>query len=93
MISDFAPNSDPHRTTSDLDEILRNVYAENSAPATEDTLLDNEINLIDAAEAIFAIDGGAEPSIRRQNSSSVHGKTVDEVWREIVAGKTRRGGV
>ncbi|KAJ8428073.1 hypothetical protein Cgig2_006796 [Carnegiea gigantea] len=92
MISDFAPNSDPQRTTSDLDGILRNVYAENSAPVTEDGLLDNEITLIDAAGAISAIDGGAEPSIRRQNSSSIHGKTVDDVWREIVAGKTERGG-
>ncbi|GAB4861114.1 hypothetical protein Ancab_036272 [Ancistrocladus abbreviatus] len=83
-----------------VDGLLRDMYRENSGVGMENTLLDAEISLIDAAGAISAVsdcEGNVgDPPIPRKNSygSSAGGvrKTVDEVWREIVAGKTERKG-
>ncbi|KNA20359.1 hypothetical protein SOVF_053150 [Spinacia oleracea] len=76
MISDFAP--------------ANVVYADNPVESGMDTaLLDAEITLIDAAGAISAIGAEEEETvaIRRQTGER---KTAEEVWREIVAGKSER---
>ncbi|GAB4845151.1 hypothetical protein Ancab_038555 [Ancistrocladus abbreviatus] len=83
-----------------VDGLLRNMYGENSGVGAENTLLDAEIALIDAAGAISAVSdcegNNGELSIRRQSSYGTNSggvrKTVDEVWREIVAGKSERKG-
>lgn len=77
------------------DDFLRNAYVErNSGPdqghrpgvetgSSSTTLMNAEITLLDAAGAVAPIvDGELEPprAVR---------KTVDDVWREIVAGKKR----
>ncbi|KAA8546573.1 hypothetical protein F0562_002688 [Nyssa sinensis] len=71
-----------------VDGLLRNVYGDNHA--SESTLLDAEITLLDAAGAVTAIsdnEDGGTPAIRRQGSvSNAPNKTVDDVWKEIVAG-------
>lgn len=65
--------------------ILRNVYSDDNR-ASESTLVDAEITLIDAAGAVTAIsDNEGTGEIRRQESGRP--KTVDDVWREIVAGR------
>lgn len=56
-----------------VDGLLRNVYS--AAPASESTLVDAEITLVDSGTGAMAELEGA-PSA----------KTVDDVWREIVAG-------
>uniref|UniRef100_A0A5B7ATG6 Putative G-box-binding factor 4 n=1 Tax=Davidia involucrata TaxID=16924 RepID=A0A5B7ATG6_DAVIN len=75
-----------------VDGLLRNVYGDNQA--SESTLLDAEITLLDAAGAVTAIsdnDAGGTPAIRRQESvSNATNKTVDDVWKEIVAGRSER---
>ncbi|KAI8002753.1 G-box-binding factor 4 [Camellia lanceoleosa] len=66
-----------------IDGLLRNVYGDNQ-PA-DNTLLDAEITLLDAAGAVTAIsdnDGGEAPTMTN--------KTVDDVWKEIVAGRSVR---
>ncbi|CAL5414720.1 unnamed protein product [Camellia sinensis] len=66
-----------------VDGLLRNVYGDNQ-PA-DNTLLDAEITLLDAAGAVTAIsdnDGGEAPTMTN--------KTVDDVWKEIVAGRSVR---
>ncbi|XP_057468903.1 G-box-binding factor 4-like [Actinidia eriantha] len=70
-----------------VDGLLKNVYGDNRGG--EGTLLNAEITLLDAAGAVTAIsdsDGGTE-AIRRQESCVSNNKTVDVVWREIVAGR------
>lgn len=71
---------------------LSNAYVErNSGPdqghlraeSSSSTLLNAEITLLDAAGAVTPIsDGEREPPRKAR-------KTVDDVWREIVAGKKR----
>lgn len=71
-----------------VNRILRNVYSDDNR-ASESTLVDAEITLIDAAGAVTTIsasEGAAE--IRRQESGRP--KTVDDVWREIVAGRREK---
>ncbi|KAA8537905.1 hypothetical protein F0562_027515 [Nyssa sinensis] len=99
-ISELHNNSHSnHQTTNDnilgsmtVDGLLRDVYGENQAP--ESTLLDAEITLLDAAGAVTAIsdnEASGTPTIRRQESvSNSTGKTVDDVWKEIVAGRSER---
>ncbi|XP_059631594.1 G-box-binding factor 4 isoform X2 [Cornus florida] len=85
-------NSDNNPGSMTVDGLLRNVYGDNQA--SDSTLLDAEITLLDAAGAVTAIsdnEASGTPTIRRQESaSSAGGKTVDEVWREIVAGRSDR---
>ncbi|KAK2979604.1 hypothetical protein RJ640_020096 [Escallonia rubra] len=69
-----------------VDGILRNLHGGDSQ-ASDSTLLDAEITLLDAAGAVTAISdneaiGGA--------ASNGGGKTVDEVWKEIVEGRRER---
>uniref|UniRef100_A0A5B7AUE3 Putative G-box-binding factor 4 n=1 Tax=Davidia involucrata TaxID=16924 RepID=A0A5B7AUE3_DAVIN len=75
-----------------VDGLLRDVYGDNQAP--ESTLLDAEITLLDAAGADAAIsdsEASGTPTIRRQESvSNATSKTVDDVWKEIVAGRSER---
>lgn len=75
-----------------VDEFLKNVYAgeeESNSPAadvattTENTLLNAEITLLDAAGAISPIVDDQVAHVQ----APARKKTVDEVWREIVAGK------
>lgn len=56
-----------------VDGLLRNVYS--AAPASESTLVDAEITLVDSGTGAMAELEGAPAA-----------KTVDDVWREIVAG-------
>ncbi|KAJ9545809.1 hypothetical protein OSB04_025516 [Centaurea solstitialis] len=61
--------------------------------ATEGTLLDAEITLLDAAGAVTAInDSDTAAAVSRQErvrtSSNGGQKTVDDVWKEIVAGRS-----
>lgn len=84
-------NSNNHNLASQMisesmnvDGILREVYDENPATENGGVLLDAEINLIDAAGAISAIE---ETEIRRESCGR---KTVEEVWREIVSGNNER---
>ncbi|KAK3043875.1 hypothetical protein RJ639_000574 [Escallonia herrerae] len=69
-----------------VDGILHNLHGGDSQ-ASDSTLLDAEITLLDAAGAVTAISdneaiGGA--------ASNGGGKTVDEVWKEIVEGRRER---
>ncbi|CAK9154140.1 unnamed protein product [Ilex paraguariensis] len=80
-----------HTNSMTVDGFLRNVYDTNHA--SENTLLDAEITLLDAAGAVTAISDNeagptSTPIIRRQES--VPRKTLDDVWREIVEGKRER---
>lgn len=74
-----------------VDGLLRNVYVDNNE-ASESTLLDAEITLLDAAGVVTPIsDNEANGASRRQeivHSSSGGNKTVDDVWKEIVAGRS-----
>ncbi|GMH01016.1 hypothetical protein Nepgr_002855 [Nepenthes gracilis] len=79
-----------------VDGLLSNVYGRYPAVFMENNLLDTKITLIDAAGAISAVSdcegNNAEPSIGGQNSFCSSGvlKTFDDVWREIVAGRSER---
>lgn len=82
----FAPSP---ACTMTVDSILRNVY---STPSAESTLLDAQITLIDTPAPTLS----TPPEIERDNSNyqemngvvnSQGNKTVDDVWREIVAGR------
>lgn len=70
-----------------VDEFLKNVYGESQSPpaatTSENALLNAEITLLDAAGAISPIADDHVAPVQ----TSVRKKTVDEVWREIVAGK------
>lgn len=67
-----------------VDGLLRNVYDSNQPH--ESTLLDAQITLLDAAGAITPISDAENKEI----VSNVSKRTVDDVWREIVAGKTQK---
>lgn len=84
----YLHNSDRDRDQPDrqlkpmtVDGLLRSAYG-GSPAAAESTLLDAEITLVDA---------GVPPPLTRQESfsSSAH-KSVDDVWKEIVAGGSQR---
>ncbi|XP_057974635.1 G-box-binding factor 4-like isoform X2 [Malania oleifera] len=78
-----------NRAPMTVDGLLGNVYGE--SPASENTLLDAEITLIDAAANIPNGDASGPSSTTRQESSSPGAqKTVDDVWKEIVAGGSER---
>ncbi|KAL2894254.1 G-box-binding factor 4 [Bienertia sinuspersici] len=84
MIPDFNSNN-----SNNVDGILRDVYGENlQDSATNNTLLDAEITLIDAAGAISSIGNAEDDSTIRRSTSGR--KTADEVWRDIVNGKNER---
>lgn len=63
-----------------LDGLLRNVYGDNTN--SDSTLLDTEITLVDSEKN--------KSSINRQESFTSARKTVDDVWKEIVAGSSER---
>ncbi|CAI9116526.1 OLC1v1017700C1 [Oldenlandia corymbosa var. corymbosa] len=82
-----------HNDKPDLDGgFLRNAYGgpskveiQSAAPAVaESSMLSTEITLLDAAGAIAPITGSGSSS-----SPPVRKKTVDDIWREIVAGKAK----
>ncbi|XAR48666.1 hypothetical protein NMG60_11031556 [Bertholletia excelsa] len=87
-----------------VDGLLRNVCGGvNQVAEVESTLLDAEITLLDAAGAVMAFSdsetndchpGTTMPAIRRQESSVLNSapanKTADDVWKEIVAGRSDR---
>ncbi|XP_047306931.1 G-box-binding factor 4-like [Impatiens glandulifera] len=78
-----------------VDGLLRNLYGGGATTAVS-TLLDAEITLLDAAVAPGASDnegsssGGGMPIIRRQESSNFPRKTVQDILKEIVAGRSER---
>lgn len=77
--------------------LLRNKeYGEDQTAAAESTLLDAEITLLDAAGAVTAIsdnetNGGVAPmgGQERISAMTTEKKTVDDVWKEIVAGRRK----
>ncbi|XP_058215521.1 G-box-binding factor 4 [Rhododendron vialii] len=78
--------------------LLRNKeYGEDQTAAAESTLLDAEITLLDAAGAVMAIsdtetNGGVVPMGGQERISVMtteKKKTVDDVWKEIVAGRRK----
>lgn len=78
--------------------LLRNKeYGEDQTAAAESTLLDAEITLLDAAGAVTAIsdnetNGGVVPIGGQERISAMtmeKKKTVDDVWKEIVAGRRK----
>ncbi|GMH22262.1 hypothetical protein Nepgr_024105 [Nepenthes gracilis] len=83
-------------SSMNVDGVLRNSYRDNLTVAIENTLVNTEITLIDAAGAISAISdcegNNEELLIPRQSGCGSSGvrKTVDDVWREIVAGRSER---
>ncbi|XP_024971593.1 G-box-binding factor 4-like isoform X2 [Cynara cardunculus var. scolymus] len=75
-----------------VDGLLPTVHNNNEQQAPESTLLDAEITLLDAAGAVTAINDTDTPAaVSRQElrtSSNGGQKTVDDVWKEIVAGRS-----
>lgn len=69
-----------------VDGLLRNVYSD--IPSSETTLINAEFTLLDAP---VPVDGEANnlPLVSRQESFSNVQKSVDDVWREIVAGDSK----
>lgn len=82
-------NSSCNLGSMTVDGLLRNVYSENQG--AESRLLDAEITLLDEAGAVTAISdnegNGNAPRLQKQESSLSSSKTVDDVWKEIVAGR------
>ncbi|KAI3750599.1 hypothetical protein L2E82_21281 [Cichorium intybus] len=76
-----------------VDGLLPSVHNNNERQPPETTLLDAEITLLDAAGALTSIKD-SEPigTVSRQEivrtSSNGSQKTVDDVWKEIVAGRS-----
>ncbi|KAK9269889.1 hypothetical protein L1049_025462 [Liquidambar formosana] len=92
-VSDHNKNGNNHHLAAmTVDGLLRNVYA--GAPSGQTTLLNAEITLLDSsttAAAAAAADGQTDNSLsipRQESFSNVH-KTVDDVWKEIVAGERK----
>ncbi|GMH31644.1 hypothetical protein Nepgr_033488 [Nepenthes gracilis] len=67
-----------------VDEILRDLYGDNPAVATENTLLDAEVALVYDADANSSV-----TDCEGSNGERGISKT-DDVWREIAAGRSER---
>ncbi|GMJ12388.1 hypothetical protein like AT5G44080 [Hibiscus trionum] len=90
LFTDQNKNDDNNRLSSTMtvDGILRNVYS--AAPATETTLVDASITLIDAPIPIAVADNSEASQVQAVadcNNNVV--RSVDEVWREIVSGERK----
>ncbi|KAK3027793.1 hypothetical protein RJ639_042238 [Escallonia herrerae] len=73
-------------TTMMVDGNLRNLHGGDSQ-VSDSTLLDAEITLLDAAGAVTAISDNEQIGGAAGNGG---GKTVDEVWKDIVEGRRER---
>lgn len=75
-----------------VDGLLPTLHNNNEQQAPESTLLDAEITLLDAAGAVTAINDADTPATvsrqERVRTSNGGQKTVDDVWKEIVAGRS-----
>lgn len=76
-----------------VDDLLPSVHNNTEQQAPETTLLDAEISLLDAADTLTAFkDSDTAGTASRheivRTSSNGSQKTVDDVWKEIVAGRS-----
>lgn len=87
-ISDHNKKTNKNHTSMTVDGLLRNVYSTNTHPS-DTTLLNADITLLDAATAATSSDGDANNSSIKESVSNIPRRTVDDVWKDIVAGNRK----
>ncbi|KAL4557715.1 hypothetical protein LXL04_035902 [Taraxacum kok-saghyz] len=89
----YRTDNNPGVLQMTVDGLLPSVHNNNERKPPETTLLDAEISLLDAAGALTSIrDSETTGNVSREEivrtSSNGSQKTVDDVWKEIVAGRS-----